>query len=132
MIKKTAVSITAIVLYFMFSVASVSAQPATGMAKQAGVSDHHLMMSEMMKDMSKDMSQEMSMMTEQMSHGEPSPDQRKQMGQRMERMSKMMHRMSGLESRPAMKSPEMQKQMDQMRSQMDEMKRDSSMKSPAK
>jgi len=37
------------------------------------------------------------------------------MGQRMERMPKMMHRMAGLESRPAVKEPEMQKRMNQMR-----------------
>ena len=129
MIKKTAVSITALVLCLgMFTAASVSAQPTTGMAKQTGVSEHHRMMSDMMKDMS----QEMGRMTEQMASGEPTAEQRKQMSQRMERMSKLMHHMSGLESRPAMKGPEMQKQQDLMRKQMDEMKHDSSMKSPAK
>ena len=129
MIKKTAVSITALVLCLgMFTAASVSAQPTTGMAKQTGVSAHHQMMSDMMKDMSI----EMNKMTELMGSGEPTAEQRKQTSQRMERMSKLMHHMSGLESRPAMKGPEMQKQQDQMRKQMNEMKHDSSMKSPAK
>jgi hypothetical protein len=129
MIKKAAVSMTALVLSLgMFSAASVTAQPTTGMSKQSGMSEHHQMMSDMMKDMSG----EMNRMTEQMGGGEPTPEQRKQMSQRMERMSKLMHHMSGLESRPAMKGPEMQKQQDLMRKQMDEMKRDPSMKSPMK
>jgi hypothetical protein len=54
------------------------------------------------------------------------------MSQHMEHMSKLMHHISGLESRPAMKGPEMQKQQGQMRKQMDEIKRDSPMKSPMK
>ena len=129
MIKKTAVSMTALVLCLgMFTAASVSAQPTTGVAKQTGVSAHHQMMSDMMKDMS----QEMNKMTEQMGSGERTPEQRMQMSQHMEGMSKMMHRMSGLYSRPAMKEPGMQKQMDQMHKQMGEMTHDSSMKSPAK
>ena len=100
----------------------------TGAARQSGVSEHHQIIADMMKDMS----QEMSKMAEQMSRGELTPEQRKHLGQRMEIMSKMMHRMSGLESRPAMKEPEMQQQLKQMRRQMDEMMRDPSMKSPAK
>ena len=129
MIKKTAVSMTALALCLgIFTVASVRAQPTTGMAKQTSVSEHHQMMSGMMKDMSL----EMNKMTEQMGAGEPTAEQRKQTSQRMERMSKLMHHMSGLESRPAMKGPERQKQQDQMRKQMDEMKRDPSMKSPMK
>ena len=82
--------------------------------------------------MMKDMSQEMSNMTELMSRGDLTPEQRKQMSLRMERMSKLMHRMAGLQAKSAMKGPELQKQMDQMRKQMDEMKGGSSMKSPAK
>ena len=129
MIKKTTVSMTALVLCLgIFSAAPVSAQPTTGAARQTGVSEHHQMMGDMMKDMS----QEMNKMTELTSRGDLTPEQRKQMSQRMERMSKLMHRMSGLQDRPAMKGPEMQKQIDQMRKQMDDMKRDSSMKSPAK
>jgi gas vesicle protein len=129
MLKKTAVSMMAFVVCLgIFSAAAVSAQPTTGAARQTGMSEHHQMMADMMKDMS----QEMSKMTEQMGGGEGTPEQRKQLSQRMERMSKVMHRMSGLYSRPAMKEPEMQKQMDQMRKQMGEMTHDSSMKSPAK
>ena len=129
MIAKTAVSMTALVLCLGLSTAaSVSAQPTAGVARQTGVSEHHQMMGDMMKDMS----QEMNKMTELMSRGDLTPEQRKQMSQRMERMSKLTHRMSGLQDRPAMKGPELQKQRDQMRKQMDEMKRDSSMKSPAK
>ena len=129
MIKKTAVPMTALILCLgMFTAASMSAQPTAGVAGQAGVSEHHQRMGDMMKDMS----QEMNNMTELMSRGDLTPEQRKQMSLRMERMSKLMHRMSGLQDRPAMKGPEFQKQMDLMRKQMDEMKRDVSMKSPAK
>jgi hypothetical protein len=98
------------------------------MAMRPGVSEHHQRMGEMMKDMSR----EMNNMTELMSRGDLTPEQRTQMSLRMERMSKLMHRMSGLQDRPSMKGPESQKQLDQMRKQMDEMKRDSSMNSPAK
>lgn len=129
MIKKTAVLMSALVLCLgMFTVVPVSAQPAAGVAGQAGMSAHHQRMADMMKDMS----QEMNKMTELMSRSDLTPELRKQMSQRMERMSKLMHRMSGLQDRPAMKEPEAQKQLDQMRKQMDEMKRDSSMKFPAK
>jgi hypothetical protein len=129
MIKKTEVSITALVLCLgLLTSVSVTAQPTGGMASQVGVSEHHQRMGDMMRDMS----QEMNNMTELMSRGDLSPEQRKQMSLRMERMSKLMHRMSGLQDRPSMKAPESQKQLEQMRKQMDEMKRDSSMNSPAK
>lgn len=77
--------------------------------------------------MMKDMTGEMGKMTEQMSQGALTPEQRKQMAQRMAVMSTMMRRMSGLEARPAMKDADRQKQMNQMRRQMDEMMRDSTM-----
>lgn len=129
MIKKAAVPTMAFVACLgLFSALPASAQPTTGAARQTGVSEHHQMMADMMKDMS----QEMSKMSEQAMKGDATPEQRKQMSQRMERMSKMMHSMSGLQDRPAMKGPEMQKQMEQMRKQMNEMKHDSAMKAPAK
>ena len=129
MIKKTEVPMTALVLCLaIFTATSASGQPTAGVAKQTGVSEHHQIMGAMMKDMS----QEMNKMTELMSRGDLTPEQRTQMSYRMERMSKLMHRMSSLESRLAKKGPGMQKQMDQMRKQMDEMKRDSAMKSPEK
>ena len=129
MIKKTAASMTALVLCLgKFAAAPTIAQPTTGTARQTGVSEHHQMMAEMMKDMSA----EINKMSEEMARGNPTPEQRKQMSRRMDTMSKMMRSMSGLGNRPAMKTPEMQKQMDQMRKQMDGMKGDSSMKSPAK
>ena len=68
--------------------------------------------------MMKDMTQEMTKMTEQMAQGALTPDQQKQMAQRMQFMSTMMHRLSGLEARPAIKHGELDKQM---RKQMDEM-----------
>jgi len=89
---------------------------------------HHQMMQKMMKDMT----QEMMGMTEQMSKGELTPDQRKQMAQRMEMMSGMMHRMSGVEAMPAMNDPEQEKQMDEMRKQMDKIMSKSPMKPGAK
>ena len=72
----------------------------------------------------KDMTDEMNRMTEQMSHGEPTPEERQQMTKRMGAMSAMMRRMSGLGSRPAMNEAGQQKQMDRMRKQMDEMMRE--------
>jgi hypothetical protein len=129
MMTKTAASMSALVLCLgMFTAVPVSAQPTAGVANQTGVSQHHQMMADMMKDMS----QEMGKMTQVMPRGDLTPEQRKQMSQRMESMSKLMHRMSGLQARPAMKEPEMQKQMDQMRKQMDEMMRDPAMKPQAK
>lgn len=77
--------------------------------------------------MMKDLTQEMTSMTEQMSRGKFTPDQRLQMAQRMGRMSMMMRRMSGLAARPAIIGPGWQKRMGQMRQQMDEMIRNSRM-----
>ena len=129
MIKKTTVSMTALVLGLGLVLAGpVRSQSPEAAPGHGGMSEHHQMIGDMMKEMS----QEMNKMMEQTAGGEPTPEQRRQMSQRMESMSKMMHRMSGLEGRPAMKGPEMQKQMEQMRRQMDEMKRDPAMKSPAK
>ena len=105
--------------------------PATAMAQssppattQDGVSVHHQRLFKMMKDMT----QEMTTMTEQMSRGELTPDQRKQMALRMESMSGMMRRMSGFEAMPAMLDADQKKQMDEMRKQMDEMMGSSAMK----
>ena len=73
MIRKTAASMTALVLCLgMFTALPVSAQ-TTGPAREPGVSEHHRMMADMMKDVS----HEMSEMTEQMSHGEVTPEQQK-------------------------------------------------------
>ena len=70
--------------------------------------------------MMKDMTHEMTIMTEQMEQGALTPDQQKQMAQRMQFMSTMMHRLSRPEARPAIKHG-MEKQLDQMRKEMDEM-----------
>jgi hypothetical protein len=129
MSKKTKASMTAIVVCLgMFLTAPVIAQSPLGATTQDVTSQHHQRIYQMMKDMT----QEMGAMTEQMSRGELTPEQRAQMGRRMGLMSTMMRRMSGLEARPAMKEAEWQKQMNQMRKQMDEMMRDSSMKPGAK
>ena len=84
---------------------------------QSRIEPHHLRIYQMMKDMT----QEMTKMTEQMAQGALTPDQQKQMAQRMQFMSTMMHRLSGLEARPAIKHGELDKQLDQMRKQTDEM-----------
>src|SRR3990170_4599829 len=118
MSKKTIASVTAIVVCLgVFVVAPANAQSPTGATTQDVTSQHHQKMYQMMKDMTG----EMSKMTEQMSQGALTPNQRKQMAQRMTFMSTMMRRMSGLAGRPAMKGTDWQKQMDQMRKQMDDM-----------
>ncbi len=129
MFKSTAISITGLIVCLgIFFAAPVSAQSSGGAVQPSAVSQSHQMMYGMMKDMS----QEMSKMTEQMARGEPTPELKKQLAQRMNRMSTMMHRMAGLQDRPAMKEPEMQKQMEKMRTQMDDMMRDAPMKPAAK
>jgi hypothetical protein len=112
---KAAVAATAISL-------AISAFPAAAQSPmeptwQDGVSQHHRMQYRIMKDMT----DEMGRMTEQMSHGELTPEQRQEMVRRMGAMSGMMRRMSGLGSRPAMTEAEQQKRMEQMRKQMDGM-----------
>ena len=77
--------------------------------------------------MMKDMTGQMGQMTEQMSRGDLSPEQRLQMAQQMGRMSMMMRRISSLVARPALKEADWQQKMQQMRKQMDEMMRDSRM-----
>lgn len=84
---------------------------------------YHQWLSQMMKDMTGQMGQ----MTEQMSRGDLSPEQRLQMAQQMGRMSMMMRRISSLVARPALKEADWQQKMQQMRKQMDEMMRDSRM-----
>ena len=129
MSKKTMASITAIVVCLgVFVSAPASTQSTPGATLQDATSQHHQRMYQMMKDMTG----EMSKMTEQMSPGALTPEQSKQMAQRMTFMSTMMRRMSWLEGRPAMKEVEWQKQMGQMRKQMDEMMRNSKMMPGAK
>ncbi len=94
------------------------AQSPTPTSQQSGVSQHHQIVYELMKDMS----QEISQMTEQLSHGELSAEQKKDMAQKMKRMSTMMQRMSGLQGRPEMREAEAREQMNQMRKEMDEIK----------
>ena len=103
----------------MLAAASANAQSPAGSTfqDQGRIDPHHLRIYQMMKDMT----QEMTKMTEQMAQGALTPDQQKQMAQRMQFMSTMMHRLSGLEARPAIKHGELDKQLDQMRKQMDEM-----------
>jgi hypothetical protein len=125
MIQKTKYAMLTIALCMgMFIVTSAVAQSPTNATAQDKTTQHHLRQYQMMKDMT----QEMSAMTEQMSRGDLTPDQRKQVAQRMAFMSTMMRRMSGLEARPAMREAEWQNQMDQMRKQMDDMMRNSSIK----
>ena len=102
----------------MLAAASANAQSPAGSTfqDQGRIDPHHLRIYQMMKDMT----QEMTKMTEQMARGALTPDQQKQMAQRMQFMSTMMHRLSGLEARPAIKHGELDKQLDQMRKQMDE------------
>ncbi|MBX9945997.1 MAG: hypothetical protein K2Y40_18125 [Reyranella sp.] len=122
---KTKTSMTAMVACLgMLLAATAMAQSPPPATTQGGASVHHQRLFMMMKDMT----QEMTTMTEQMSRGELTPDQRKQMSLRIELMSGMMRRMSGFEAMPAMMDPEQQKQMDEMRKQMDEMMGSSSMK----
>jgi len=75
--------------------------------------------------MMKDLTEEMTSMTEQMSRGELTSDQRLDLAQRMKRMSMLMRRMAGLAARPAIIGPKGQTRMHQMRKEMDELMRDS-------
>ena len=124
MSKKTMASVKIIVVCLgLFVGVPASAQSPEGATTQNVTSQHHQRIYQMMKDMTG----EMSKMTEQMSQGALTPEQRKQMAQRMAVMSSMMRRMSGFEAMPAMMEPEQQKQMHEMRTQMDEMMISSSM-----
>lgn len=102
-----------------FFVVPANAQSATGPTWLNATSDHHQMMYRMMKDMTDQMTQ----MTDQMSRGDLTPEQGKQIAQRMRLMSTIMQRMSGLAARPAMGPIEWQKQMDEMRKKMTDMAR---------
>lgn len=129
MIRKPTASIMAIAVCLGIFVATPAmAQSSTGPYWGGNVTQHHRLQYQMMKDMA----QEMTRMTEQMSQGELTPEQRKQMAGRMALMSTMMQRMSGLAARPAMREQEWQKQMGGMRKQMDGMVRDSTMVPSAK
>ena len=98
-----------------------AAQSPTGPTVQDPVTRHHLRQYQLMKDMT----QEMSALTEQMSRGDVTAEQRKQMAQRMSLMSNIMRRMSGLEARHVMNEVEWERQMNAMRKQMNDMMRES-------
>ncbi len=118
MSNKTTPTVAALAMSLaIFVVGFASAQPATGPTFKDTTSQHHQMLNQMMKDMT----QEMTAMTDQMSRGELTPEQNKQMSERMAVMANVMRRMSGLGARPHMKEADWQKQMDQMRKQMDNM-----------
>jgi len=102
----------------VFVAEPVSAQTAASPTFKDATSQHHQMLNQMMKDMT----QEMTAMTDQMSRGEITAEQNKQMSDRMAAMANVMRRMSGLGARPHMKEADWQNQMDQMRKQMDNMK----------
>jgi hypothetical protein len=124
MIKRMKILITVIVASVaILAVAPASAQISANPIWQDTPHQYHQWLSQIMKNMT----DQMGRMTEQMSPGDLTPDQRQQMAQRMGRMSMMMRRISGLVARPALKEADWQKQMNQMRKQMDEMLRDSRM-----
>lgn len=112
---KSAGLISVLVFFLgLFISGTAAAQYAPGPDKT-----HHQRLYELMKDMS----QEMGSMSEQMSHGDLTAAQGKEMSKKMKDMSFLMNRMSGLQSRPAMANAESQKQTALMRKQMDEMMR---------
>ena len=112
---KSAGLISVLVFFLgLFISGTATAQYAPGPDKT-----HHQRLYELMKDMS----QEMGSMSEQMSHGDLTAAQGKEMSKKMKDMSFLMNRMSGLQSRPAMANAESQKQTALMRKQMDEMMR---------
>lgn len=122
MIRTLSNSIAAIIVCIgMFAAAPASAQPSLGPVELDVVNQHHQMMYQMMSDMTA----QMGKMTEQMSRGELTPEQRKQMADRMELMATIMRRLSSLEARPWIKHADFQKRIDDMRKKMDEMMRDS-------
>jgi uncharacterized protein YnzC (UPF0291/DUF896 family) len=118
-IKNSAVSIVALILCLgLFTALPVSAQPAAGTARQAGVSEHQQMMRDMMKEMSDELRETIKDMKEDMKGGDVTSEKMKQMDEHMRRVAIMMTRLSGAQ--------------DEMFKQMEEMKRDPSMKYPAK
>lgn len=119
--KPVALMIAIVVCFGVFVAAPARAQSSTEPSWQDNVSQHHQWIYRMMKDMTDQMGQ----MTELMSRGDLTPDQRLRTSQRMQKMSILMRRLSGLESRPAIGEGKWKKQADQMRRQMDEMTRDS-------
>src|SRR6516225_1318095 len=84
----TLITVVAICLGIL-TVFSASAQSPVGSTfqDQGQLDPHHLRIYQMMKDMT----HEMTKMTEQMAQGALTPDQQKQMAQRMQFMSTMMH-----------------------------------------
>lgn len=120
MSRKMTPSMTAIVFFLgIFVAAPAMAQSSPGAFWGGDISEHHQRLYQLMKDMN----QKMGQMTERMSRGDLSTEERKKLALEMGRMSAIMRRMSGLEARPAMKPAEWQRQMDEMRKQMDEMAR---------
>jgi ribosomal 50S subunit-associated protein YjgA (DUF615 family) len=114
MIKRTAVSVSGLVLCLsMLAAAPVSAEPTAAAARQASLNEHRQEMDDMMKKMY----QELRQMMKDMKGGDVTSEKMKQMDKHMQRMTNMLHGLSG--------------PRDQMLKEMDEMRRDPSMKPPA-
>lgn len=78
-----------------------------------------------MSSMMHDMGDQMVSLSGQMSHGNLSSAQQKQMAERMRTMAIMMDQMSGMMGKGMMMDAGHQKQMSEMRHQMDQMKKQS-------
>ena len=115
MIKRTAVSVSALVLCLsMLTAAPVSAQPTAATERQASLSEHRQEMDAMMKKMY----QELRNMMKDMKGGDVTSEKMKLMDKHMQRMTNMLHGLSG--------------SRDQMLKEMGEMRRDPSMSPPGK
>ncbi|KVW94213.1 hypothetical protein [Thiobacillus denitrificans] len=96
-----------------------NAQMGSGMmdAKKGGPGSG----TQQMSTMTNDMADQVMGMSGEMSKGNLSAAQQKQMGERMRMMATMMDDMSGMMGKGMMMDADTQKRMDQMRKQMDEM-----------
>jgi uncharacterized protein YnzC (UPF0291/DUF896 family) len=114
MIKRTAVSVSGLVLCLsMLAAPPVSAEPTAAAARQASLDAHRQEMDAMMKKMY----QELRQMMKDMKGGDVTSAKMKEMDRHMQRMTNMLHGLAG--------------PRDQMLKEMDEMRRDPSMKPPA-
>ena len=95
------------------------AQSSTGPVYSDPVNLHHQLQYRIMAETARELAQ----ITERMSRGPLSAEERKAVSRQMARIARRMEVMSGLEGRPAHNHAGQQKQMEQMRAQLSEIER---------
>lgn len=119
MAMKTMTATTLVACVILLAPTMGGAQSSIGPTTSDEVTLHHQLQYRIMAETAR----ELALITERMSRGALSAEERRTMSVQMDRISRRMRIMSGLEARPAHNHAGLQKQMEQMRAQLSEIER---------